>query len=541
MSADNNSDNGNNGNRGRFSDRLKRMRRERLKKSKNASLNIEESTIKTVGRNTLKIILALPSVVYTNVVKDSEKTRGDKRLDENKKVGRATIGIKDKAESVNSRLQNVDVKSDSIDSKESVKSDVRESNKKSRISEIRDIDVPKLKKKREEILRSVYLTQNPDIKDTTMNIEIELRKVQLQKEIIDLIKKKLVNSINELEILQSELYVLHELDAGDTYLNECQQDIKEIKKMLSKVKALKEKYDHLKDNVDFEYMLEFGDDFLIDKILELKELCSRDDIRQTVDDYKILDEYKFLYLKIDKLQEDTIKFEEEKSRKAEELKQRDIDFDKLKDDIYDVDRENDRYNNFVKKQELFLRELEENISHIDSHESVTYRLKGFNQLLGNSFKYLGLLLANPLKGLVPGIATQTLVTKNLVHNMYKNLEWEENRRMVYEAIDYSASINAAINSLDSTASLVDSTLEDIVRLKNKYMKDFSRYELSFSSYQDAIKKINKIENAVLGSKIKIERMRQRMKEKERQNSNKMKLVKKLNASGNKSSGSSNNS
>ena len=41
-----------------------------------------------------------------------------------------------------------------------------------------------------------------------------------------------------------------------------------------------------------------------DKILELKELCSRDDIKYIVDNYKILDEYKFLYLKIDKLEED---------------------------------------------------------------------------------------------------------------------------------------------------------------------------------------------------------------------------------------------
>ena len=83
-----------------------------------------------------------------------------------------------------------------------------------------------------------------------------------------------------------------------------------------------------------------------------------------------------------------------------------------------------------------------------------------------------------------------------------------------------------------TSMIIDSTLEDISKLKNKYMKDFSKYEYSFSSYRDAIKKINKMENAVLGSKIKIEKMQQRMKEKERQNENKLKMVKKLNSSQN---------
>ena len=120
----------------------------------------------------------------------------------------------------------------------------------------------------------------------------------------------------------------------------------------------------------------------------------------------------------------------------------------------------------------------------------------------------------------------------MIRNLYDNLEWEENRRMVYDAIDYSSSINVAINNLDHTASLVDSTLRDLVELKGKYKKEFSKYEGKFSSYNDAIKKINKIENAVLGSKIKIEHMRERMKEKERQNDSKLKMVKKLNNSSN---------
>ena len=542
MNNDNNGSNGNKGNRGRFSDRLKLMRIQRLKRRKGLIIeNTKDNAIKDAGRNVLKLVLALPSVVYTNIInnneveknKDNVENRKQQNVNKNndsRKNIRAKNSHTNGSVLIDSSLLNMDDNLEiyNVD----VRSQLNHIDKKNKIDEIKNIDVSILRRKREALLQKSNLPSGSDIKDINKELELEYKKVKLQKEIIDLIKKKLVTSINELEVLQSELYVLNQLEMGDIYLSECQQDIKEIKKLLSKVKSLKEKYDHLKENVDFEYMLEYGDDFLIDKILELKEICSRDDIRHTVDDYKILNEYKFLYLKIDKLQEDAIKFEEEKSKKVEELKQRDIDFDKLKNDIYDVDRENDRYNLFVKEQELFLRELENNIFKIESHEDVTYRLKGFNQLLGNSFKYLGLLLVNPLKGLIPGIATQTLVTKNVVQNLYNNLEWEETRRMVYESIDYSSSINAAINNLDSTASLVDSTLEDIIRLKNKYMKDFSGYEGSFSSYHDAIKKINKIENAVLGNKIKIEMMRQRMKEKERENNNKLKMVKKLNDSSN---------
>ena len=503
MNIDNNNENnGTTGNKGKFSERLKKIQRDKRNKTNNVANNTAENIIVYGGRNILKVILALPSMVYT-------------------------------ATKVNNDSKTVD----SIDNEYLI--DENTDKRKLKVNKIKNMDVSFLRKQKEVFLREMKkYTINKGVEQYKVknnnhySSDTEVRIVKLQKEIIDLIKKNLVKNINELEVLQSELFLLRELNGEDIYLKNCQEDIKEIKKMLSKIKSLKEKYDYLKDNVDFEYMLEYNDDLLIDKILELKELCSSDDIRYVVDNYRLLNEYKFLYLKIDKLQEDTVKYEEYRNLKAEELEQRDIDFDKMKNDIYDIDKENVRYDNFVREQELFLKELEGKISKIDSYEKVSYRLKGFNQLLSNSFKYLGLLLINPLKGLMPGIVTQTLVTKNVISNLYNNLEWEENKKIIYEAIDYSTALNAAMSNLDMTSMIIDSTLEDISKLKNKYMKDFSKYEYSFSSYRDAIKKINKMENAVLGSKIKIEKMQQRMKEKERQNENKLKMVKKLNSSQN---------
>ena len=51
-------------------------------------------------------------------------------------------------------------------------------------------------------------------------------------------------------------------------------------------------------------------------------------------------------------------------------------------------------------------------------------------------------------------------------------------------------------------------------------------------YKETIKKINKMENAMLGNKIKIEIMQERMRIKEYENQIKMKRVKKLNSSDN---------
>lgn len=500
------SNNGNNGHKGRFRERLQKIRKERLNFNNRSDVNKNEFFLLTFGRNILKITLALPSVVYSNVVIKGKK--------EKKKQGNKVI-IKEDNISNDSIFDNKLEYDDIVFSKINHSGNV---DRRIKINKIKDIDISLLKKQRE------YYMDNKNVIDNKENIEIQ----RIQKQIINLIKKKLINNINELEILQSELYILNQMGLGDNYLNECQYDIKEIKKLLSRINSLKEKYNYLKNNVDFEYMLEYDDNLLIDKILELKEICSKGDVKNIVDNYKILNEYKFLYLKIDKLEEDTIKLQEYKDNKVKELKNRDINFEELKNKIYNLDNDKEKYINFVNKQDLFLRGLEEKISKIDSYEQVTYRLKGFNRLLGNSFKYLGLLLINPLKGVVPGIVSQTLITKNVVKNLYNNLEWQENKKMVYEAIDYSSSIKNAINDLSNTSSLIDTTLEDIVLLKEKYKKEFSKYENSFSEYNEAIKKLNKIENSVLNSKIKLGMIQTRMKEKEKINDNKLKKVKELN-------------
>lgn len=511
-----------NSSRSRFKDRLLNIRKERRVIRKYRNKDDDRLTIKDVGMNVFKLILVIPSVVYNHIIDSSKDIKNG--YNNSKELNNRDCSKKEKDDINDNHI--FEQQYDGLDMSKDVLSTNIDEIRRLKVNKIKDIDVSLLKKNKDFILDNYKF--NDDVYKDVFIKDIDIKKEELKKEILDLIKKKLVRNINELEILQSDLYVLKQLNNGEIYLDECQENINEIKSLLSKVSSLKEKYDYLRDTVDFEYMLEYDDDLLIDKILELKDICLRNDIRNVIDDYKILDEYKYLYLKIDKLQDDMFKYEEYKNNKVEELKQRDIDFDKMKCDLYDVDGEKERYDIFVRQQELLLKDLNDKVSKIDSYENVTYRLKGFNQLLGNSFKYLGLLLVNPLKGFVPSIAVQTITTKNMIKNLYNNLEWEEERKTVYEVIDYSMSINSMINDLDNMSLMINSTLEDIIVMKAKYVKEFSQYENSFSEYKDAIKKIEEIENVLLGNKIKVEMIQRKMIEKEKENESKLKMVKKLN-------------
>lgn len=508
----------NNGNRGRFSERLKKIRRDRtrLKQSRiDDSESIQNNT--DSGRKGLLFEL----LFFSNKREDKKRTNANADNNVLKAIENVTSNIDIDTDNRNG----VVTKGYDTTSYVSYKRHTR--NKRQIIAKTNENNWFEETKDNNKYVYKTIDSININGEEHVLS-DKEKYFLKLEKDILDLIKKRLIKNVNELEMLQSDLYIISQINNNDDYLLECEENVKEIKKMISKVKSLKEKYDYLKDNFDFEYLLGLDDRLLADKILELKEMYSSDQISDMVKEYKIYDEYKYLYDKIDKLEVEANKYEKYKEQKVVELKNRGIDFEKFKENVVDVDKINESYVSFVKKQQKFLDELDEKIANIDSYEEIEYRLKGFNKLLGNSFKYMGLLLLSPFKGLLPYIATETLITKNNLKNLYNNLEWEENKKMKYTAIDYSNSIKFAINNVNDVSKLVDTTLTDIVKLKAEFNKKFQEHCYKYPEYQETIKKLNKIENMIVGNKVKLNVTIEKLKQREKINENKMIRVKKLN-------------
>ena len=98
----------------------------------------------------------------------------------------------------------------------------------------------------------------------------------------------------------------------------------------------------------------------------------------------------------------------------------------------------------------------------------------------------------------------------------------------YFAYDYSDELRRCINDIDYTSESINSTLVDIINLKKEYTFKFKSYQDKFPEYASAIKKINKIENSIIGSKIKLDMVKTKMLEKEKINNNKMIKIRVLN-------------
>lgn len=511
-------------NKGKFSERLKKivfLKRNKISKNVDSDIQLEDTN--KIYINFLKIIAAIPGLVYGSINED-EKSKKKNAVDVNFDV----------MDSNNENNNNKNYNNSEIDIKEyTKKKDVflvtshKTTNRVAKRKRINDISIPEIMNKQEEYYKKNYIGINYEKNKTDIDNKSK-RVKELEKSIINLIKKDLIKIVNEMEILQSELYILSEVNGETKVLRDCRRELDQVKSMLCKIDKLKEKYDFLKDNYDFEYLLEIDNNDLVDKIIELKDTFGNNELKAVSEDYKLLEVYKYLYQKIDDLQEKTVLYEDKKKEEVAKLKERDIDFEKLKQEVYNVDGVNKNYESFINNQNDLLREIDAKVSKINSYEQINYRLKGFGELFRSSFKYFGLLMVSPLKGVIPSIATETLITGNLIKNLYKNLEWEETKNVVYEAIDYSNMISNAIIDLESTSNIVDMTLDDIVHLKMKYNDEFKKYHGDFLEYREIMHKINDMENKILGNKIKIEVMRKRALEQQKANDKKLRLVRELN-------------
>lgn len=478
-----------NGHRGRFSDRL------RLIKLRKRKRDLDEVDMRAYF-NIVKVMAAIPLMIYDNIT-DKDNLKDDKssleKLD------------------LNNLFKDTDDRENIVD----LNKEVYVKNKKSNVS---------FKNKNVENNKTLKSNSFNNVSKETSRNEVN----RLEKKIIDRIKKNLIITVNELEILRNDLYILSEINNDTVELEKCEKNLREIKQLLHKVDALKNKYDYLRDNYDFEYILELDDRPLIDDIIELKKIASGDEQKMLVEDYKLLDVYKYLYLKIDALQDNMSEYEDYKNKQVLELKDRNIDFNEFKTRAYNVELEKEKYDLFIKEQMDMMDMLNKNMNKISSTETVDYHLKGFGQLLINSFKYFSLLMLSPLRGMIPSIVRETVTTKNIISNLYHNLVWEEKKYRVYETVDYGNKIMEAINSVDNASRIVDETLEDIVNLKIQYNQQFKRYQGDINEYRDVIGKLNNMENKIMGNKIKMEIIKRQMKEQEKINQQKMLMIRKLN-------------
>ncbi len=364
-----------------------------------------------------------------------------------------------------------------------------------------------------------------NIKKDNNHNDKEKLKDELGIKIIKKIRGKLDNNINELDVLESELYFFGKDNDRELELKKIQEIKNRIEDIINKIDSIKREYNILKDNY-LDDIIDLDDKLLVDDIIDYKYLLDNiNDNERLVKDYKLLDEYKNLCDKLDEIDsitEDIVRRNEDKVIDYINIDKR---YKAICEDTIKLDDIDKNVSYEIECQNKYLDELIKKVSKIDRKEYTIYKMKGLGDLISNSLKYMGLMMVSPFLGFLPSIAASTIATKNMIKNIRNNMELEEIKKVSYEAINYNSDINNKLNDINYAYYVIDDVLSEISRLKRDFLV---QYNSSIKGYDNILNNINKIENKIINNRMKVDIIKKRMLVSKKINDDKMVRVKKLN-------------
>lgn len=526
---------GNGGIRGKFQERLRNIRLSRIRKRKFQEENQEfiekkieeirivvgQEPIRTRGvravgkssenKNKNKVVLLdkhqekqfmVPEKSVGKIVKDIHDTTSDRSY------GSKKVGYVLEKDNNLVQKQNVDLSD------------------KDNVQEIRE-NKPNLSHKR----KGYSYKQVNDFKEkiSASNFNDDERKEELENlgsQIIERIKNSFEDSLDQLEILMSELYFLEKNQENELELKKVKEIKKEIHELIEKVNHLIEQYNLYKRNYYLDNLVGIDDNELVDDIIRYRGLLdSANDEKKFVREFKALDEFQSLYQNLKSVRENTISLCEANEEKIKEFDVRDKKYRQIQADMVQVNNVMKNCDEEIKRQDEYFVKLMSKINKINSEEYTTYHLRGVQDLISQSLRYVGLLMLSPLSGLLPGISVQTMATRRMIEHVYRQMHTEEVHHIRYSTIDYDRELSSKITDINFTSNLLDDTIQDIERLRDDFL---IQYNSKIPGYEDTLRKINQIHHQVLRSQNRVEKIRDRLKKSKKLNEQKLIRVKELN-------------
>ena len=348
----------------------------------------------------------------------------------------------------------------------------------------------------------------------------------LEKKIIAKLKKKIITLKASVEISETEINLLNKYSDNSEILEEAQKKSKEIDTLIEEINKINDEYNLLADNNLIENPLLLDDESLIDWIIKYREKLDNIENESVTSKLKLLNEFSYLHIKLDKLEEQLESLKQESDSRIEELSSRNKKFCEAKDKVDNLDDVEQNCNAIIAKNNKYLEELLTKVDNIDERKKTEYKLKGLNGLLSASLKYIALLGLTPVRFLIPSLAAKTVATRKLVHNMIENIGYEKTEKVIYSLNNYQSDINNKLFNIDSLENNIDSALGEINRLKKEFQIYFNNYHLS--EYEEVYSKIQKLEQDTLVSKEKTHLIKEKLILGKSRNREAILKVKKLN-------------
>ena len=352
---------------------------------------------------------------------------------------------------------------------------------------------------------------------------------EFRDELLIKIRNSFEDKMDELEVLEGELFLLSLEEENAVVIKEIKELQKKIDRFIKELNELILEYNAYKKNYYMDNIIMIDDSVIVDDLIDYRDMISSmDKEKKFVKDYKNMEEFKSLYNNLTSVKNEVELLKEKTRDKSRDFYERDDKYKRIKEDMVNISKIGLDSVEEVNRQNKYFDGLMDKINKINKEEYVTQHLKGFSDLAFASLKYMGLMMLNPLKGTIPGIGVQVVATKNLIGNLRNNLHWEEVKHVKYSAFNYEHEINDNIFDINYVSSYVDDAIFDIKKIKEDFLL---QYDSRIPNYDNTLDSIKKIEHALYRNKNKIDKIRDNLKKSKKINDDKLVRVRELNKNG----------
>ena len=348
----------------------------------------------------------------------------------------------------------------------------------------------------------------------------------LEKDLILRIQLGFEDKLDDLEVLEGQLFLLFEEEKNALVIEQIRVLKKKISLFVEELNRIIDQYNAYKRNYYIDNVIDIDDSVIADDLVRYRMILDyKDDEKGFVGKFKKLEEFKRLYVGLNDVKGRVSELKDKVKEKDILFKERDGKYRDILNGMLDVNNINKSCNEEMERQNDYFERLMKDISDIKSERYITTHIRGLGDLASMSIRYLGLLMLSPLRGTIPGIGIQTLMARNMIVNMYNNIHVERVEHVRYYAKDFERDINDKLNDIDYTSLLIDDALEKIDSLSSDFML---QYQSNIPNYDDTLNKISKIRRVIVRNQNKINKIKNNFLKSKKVNEEKLIRVRELN-------------
>lgn len=368
------------------------------------------------------------------------------------------------------------------------------------------------KSNKKEISKSENITSKENEKDI---IEIK---------IVEKLKKEIKEKKNELEIIDTNIYILNKITDDEYDKEKLEEEQIQIKEMLNKITSIEEQLKIYMDDkvIDDNLMLDNKD--LIDEISNYKQI-----INSTISfkkEYSKIEEYLIIVEQIDNINDRCIELDKKKKEQLYKLNISEEEIENIEKKLVLEDENINEIEEKINESKNIINNLDDKVEEIESETKIIHNYDKLEKLISLELKYLMLMGLSPLKGAIPYIAISAKATKDAIDILRSGSLVSTSQKTEYFAKDYQDIINDSYYKLEEINTDLNSSLSSISNIKEKLNIEIIENHPKASQLLD---KINRVEEMIKDNLSKVEIYKSKMNLYKEKNYKKLQKVHDLNS------------